>query len=73
MENERKLLLRSASAAELSTPKKNRCSYNNNPILICDGMSDTKYNDPSENIQNQSMVCIKVFELVMAIDCNCYN
>ncbi|XP_078494976.1 uncharacterized protein LOC100175940 [Ciona intestinalis] len=34
MEEEREVLHRSASAAERSTPKKNRCSYNVNPITI---------------------------------------
>ena len=38
MEKERELLLKSASAAELSTPKKNRCSYNVNPMMtVIDG------------------------------------
>ena len=37
METEREMLVRSASAAELSTPKKNRCSYNVNPVNVIDG------------------------------------
>lgn len=38
MEHEIDMLYRSASAAEKSTPKKNRCSYNVNPITInCTG------------------------------------
>jgi len=37
MEKERDLLLRSASAAEVSTPKKNRCSFNVNPMTVIDG------------------------------------
>ena len=59
MEKERKLLLRSASAAELSSPKKNRCTYNVNPIIISDGIRKIKSDDGPENFPNHSLVCPK--------------
>nr|CAB3228220.1 chromatin assembly factor 1 subunit A-A [Phallusia mammillata] len=55
MEHEIDMLYRSASAAEKATPKKNRCSYNVNPITIdCSGKIsavELPYSDIPEKVQ----------------------
>ena len=56
MEKERELLLRSASAAEVATLKKNRCSYNVNPMTVIDGSGNVL---SSLNLSSQDQVSIK--------------
>ena len=62
MEKERELLLRSASAAEVATSKKNRCSYNVNPMTVIDGSGNVL---SSLNLSSQDQVSIKLKKIFL--------